>query len=106
MEITSISPVAWQLGVGLQASGIREPKATVDLAQQGRQTAEVASTRVRVEATTQPTSPALPIQDDEKRRRVPYFGRRCRRHQPDPEESTLFQPLKEDTQGYHLDVSV
>jgi len=60
---SSGTPASAQTAVGLQAAGVREPKAAEDLAKQAKDTVELSEAAQNRVATVQPPEPPLPERD-------------------------------------------
>lgn len=98
-------PAGQQLAVGLMATAVRDPAATLDISKQAREAADIAARARETETLVSPVSETdsskFPV---DGRRRNPYMGRRRRRGRH-KEESPLPQPTLEGP-GIHLDVTI
>ena len=64
---------AQQLSVGLQASGILPKAARLDISKQAEKAAKAQLAAYQTETSVWPASATLPVRDDEKKRRLPWF---------------------------------
>jgi len=107
-----VNLAGYQLGQGQQASGVREPAATLDLSQEARTAARVAKQAQEAESIAQPESEPLPVRDDEKRRRRGWHQRKPPDQESQEDTPTFAEILAEqmehlrEEQPHDLDVTV